>query len=285
MLMDFLMGNTPLVPLLDTPARILGKLECFNLTGSAKDRPAAAMLDALPDPKATVVEATSGNMGIALAALCARRGIRCRIFMPADASRERMQLIRAYGAEVIPTPADEGMAGACRRAEEWAQTQHNVFYVNQFRNPANISAHYTTTGPEIWAQTDGQIDVFIAGIGTGGTITGAGRFLKEQNPDLEIIAVAPAPGATIAGIGAGFPPPLLDGDLLSGWLEVGEEHAADGARRLARTQGILAGPSAGAAYHAAMTLALRPNYKGKTLVAILPDTGQRYLSTDLFAGA
>ena len=280
--MDLPIGNTPLIPLRETPARILGKMEALNLTGSAKDRPAASMLEDLPGPEWSVAEATSGNMGIALAALCARRSIPCRIFMPSDASRERMQLIRSYGAEVVLTPAAESVAGACRRAEEWCRQDQKRFYVNQFRNPSNSSAHYRTTGPEIWAQTQGHIHVFLAGVGTGGTVTGAGRFLKERDPSVEIFAVAPASGANIPGIGAGFSPPLLDRELLSGWLEVSEQDAADGARRLARTQGILAGPSAGAAYHAAMTLARRPDYQGKTLVAILPDTGHRYLSTGLF---
>ncbi|MBE6974742.1 MAG: cysteine synthase family protein [Ruminococcaceae bacterium] len=282
MQMDLPIGNTPLIPLQETPARILGKLETLNLTGSAKDRPAAAMLEDIPGPEWSVAEATSGNMGIALAALCARRGIPCRIFMPADASRERMQLIRFFGAEVTLTPASAGMAGACRSAEEWCLDDPKRFYVNQFRNPSNSSAHYRTTGPEIWTQTQGRIHVFLAGVGTGGTVTGAGRFLKEQDPSIEIFAVAPAPGAAIPGIGAGFPPPLLARDLLSGWLEVSEQDASAGARELARTHGILVGPSAGAAYRAAMTLARRPDYQGKTLVAILPDTGHRYLSTGLF---
>lgn len=281
--MKQLINNTPLVTLSTDPARILAKLESFNLTGSAKDRAAAAMLDAAQlSSGTTVVEATSGNTGIALAALCAQRGCRCIIFMPEDMSRERQQLIRSYGAKVALTPAEEGMPGACRRAEELVQTLQNSFYVNQFTNPSNPAAHYAATGPEIWTQTGGRVDAFIAGVGTGGTLAGAGRYLKERDPYIQCIAVTPAPGAQIPGLSTGLELPLLGSALPDSWFSVTAAQATRAARWLAQTQGILAGPSSGAALYCAQTLAQDPAFRGKNLVAILPDTGRNYLSTDLF---
>lgn len=281
--MKQLINNTPLVTLFNEPARTLAKLESFNLTGSSKDRAAAAMLDdACLPPGATVVEATSGNTGIALAALCAQRGCRCIIFMPEDMSWERQQLICSYGAEVALTPAEEGMAGACRRAEHWAQTHGNSFYVNQFANPSNPAAHAATTGPEIWAQTGGRVDVFIAGVGTGGTLAGTGRYLKERDPRIQCIAVTPASGEQIPGLSTGLELPLLGSALPDAWFPVTAAQAATAARWLARTHGILAGPSSGAVLYCAQTLAREPAFCGKDLVTILPDTGRNYLSTDLF---
>lgn len=278
--MKSLIGNTPLVEVQHRPARILAKLESYNPTGSAKDRAAAAMLEAAQLPaRATVVEATSGHTGIALAALCAQRALRCIIVMPENMSRERQLLIRGYGGEVFLTPAAEGMPGARKRAEEMAKNTQNCYYANQFSNPDNMRAHYLTTGPEIWAQTEGRIDALIAGVGTGGTITGTGRFLKEQDPALQIIAVTPAPGEQISGLSTLMPLPLLDRRLISRWILVTGAQAAHTARELARTRGILVGPSAGAALFAARTLAQERDFFGKTLVAILPDTGRNDLST------
>lgn len=278
-------GNTPLIPWEDP--RILLKLEGRNPAGSSKDRAALSMLRdsrerGLLHPGGTVIEATSGNTGIALAALSAALGYRCIIVMPEDMSRERVQLLQAYGAEVILSPGQEGMPGAAARAKAIAATTVNSFYVNQFENPANPDAHYRTTGAEVWRQSGGNVDIFIAGVGTGGTVSGAGRYLKEHNPRIQVVAVEPAPGESIPGIGAGFLPPVLDTKLIDTRFPVTYIQSAGMARCLAHTLGILAGPSSGAALFAAQALSARPENRNKTIVALLPDSGERYLSEGLF---
>lgn len=280
--MDQLIGHTPLLALPNPHVRLFAKAEWYHLTGSVKDRAAQAMLDAaaLP-PGGTVIEATSGNMGIALAALSAQRGLCCVIVMPEDMSRERRLLMRAYGAQVILTPAADGMAGAIRKTRELASTTPDSYYVNQFINPNNLLAHYHATGPEIWADTGGDIQIFVAGIGTGATVTGTGRYLKERSPALQVVGVLPESGS-IPGIGAGFAPPLLDSDLLSEIITVSPADARRRVRQLAREWGLLTGPSSGAALLAAEILASRPENRGKTLVTLLPDSGLRYLSDGLF---
>lgn len=273
-----LIGNTPMISIPHPNARILAKLEWFNPTGSSKDRAAAAMLRAARlSPGAAVVEATSGNTGIALSALCAFLGYRCVIVMPADMSRERQRLMAAYGARVILSPPEEGMAGAVGMAKEM-----DGFYVNQFENPANPHAHFDTTGPEIWNATGGAVDILVAGIGTGGTISGAGRYLKRQKPSLLAVGVLPSEGG-IPGIGAGFLPRTLDPAIPDEILSVHANDAAGEARRLA-SMGILAGISSGAALWAARRLADRRENRGKTIVAIFPDSGERYLSTGVYGG-
>lgn len=288
---DFPIGNTPLLALLPN---LSVKIEYTNMTGSVKDRAALAMIFAarqqgVLQPGGTVIEPTSGNMGISLAAISARLGYRCIIVMPETMSIERRKLIRAYGAQVVLTPGEQGMSGAVAKAEELAGQMPGSFVPDQFSNPANPLAHYRTTGPEIWTQTGGKVDVFVAGVGTGGTITGVARYLKEQNPRIRIVAVEPASspllsqgragGHRIQGIGANFVPPVLDRSLLDEIFPVTDEEAFSAARCLAG-QGLLCGISSGAAFYAARQLALAS--PDKTVVTLLPDTGNRYLSAGLF---
>ncbi|MCR4391590.1 MAG: cysteine synthase A [Candidatus Acetothermia bacterium] len=297
-----LIGAAPLVRLSrigrGLPGELLGKLEMRNPLGSVKDRIAWAMVrDAeergLLGPGGIVVEPTSGNTGIGLAFVCALRGYRLVLTMPDTMSPERSRILRALGAEVVLTPGREGMAGAVAKAEELVR-QLGAFMPNQFVNPANPRIHEETTAEEIWGDTEGKVDIFVAGIGTGGTITGVGRVLKRRKPGVHVVGVEPAgspilsggvPGRhRIQGIGAGFVPPILDRTVIDEVLTVTEEEAEEGARRLAREEGILAGISSGAALSAALRVAARPEAAGKTLVVILPDTGERYLSTGLFGG-
>lgn len=296
-----LIGGTPLVRLRGitrrTGATVLGKLESFNPGGSVKDRIALAMLDAAERegrirPGGVVVEPTSGNTGIALALLCASRGYRLVLVMPESMSRERRALMRAYGAELELTPAGEGMSGAIRRAEEIAASLPGAFVPQQFRNAANPEAHRRTTAEEIWRDTEGSLDVFVAGVGTGGTVTGVGRALKSRRPGLRIVAVEPEASAVLSGrpagahpiqgIGAGFVPEVLDPTVIDEVITVSGEAAFTAARRLAREEGVLAGASSGAAAAAAERVAGRPGNVGRLVVVVLPDTGERYLSTDLF---
>ena len=298
-----LIGHTPLVELgrvmknEGLSARLLAKLEMRNPAGSVKDRVAKAMLDdaeekGLLKPGAVIIEPTSGNTGIGLCAIAALRGYRCIIVMPASMSRERQLLMKAYGAEVVLSPAEKGMAGAIAMAEELARQYPDSFIPGQFVNPANPAAHEATTGPEIWADTDGSIDIFVAGAGTGGTVTGCGRFLKQQNPDIQIIAAEPADSPVLSGgkagkhgiqgIGAGFVPEVLDMSVIDEVVTVKDADAFAAARMIARTEAILVGISSGAALHAAISLAKRPENAGKTIVVLLPDSGERYLSTSLY---
>ena len=296
---EMLIGHTPLMRLsqLCPDTRILAKLELMNPAGSAKDRAALSMLNEAEQsgrlhPGGTVIEPTSGNTGIALAMLCAIRGYRCVIVMPDTMSIERQQTIRAYGAQVLLTPGALGMSGAIEKARQLAKETENSIIAGQFDNLANVHAHYTTTGPEIWEDTQGTVDIFIAGVGTGGTITGVGRYLKEQNPNIQIVAVEPAGSPLLSagisgahglqGIGANFVPSILDTDLIDRIITVTEENAYSAARLLAKKEGILAGISSGAALHAAMEMAAKPENQGKNIVVLLPDSGMRYLSTDLF---
>ena len=292
MRIEQLIGGTPLVGV--SPNLFL-KLEYTNLTGSVKDRAALGMIldgesRGLLHPGATIIEPTSGNTGIALAANGASRGYRCIIVMPDSMSAERQMLMRAYGAEVVLTPGKQGMAGAVERAKELAAQIPGSWIPGQFDNPANALAHYRTTGPEIWEQTKGMVDIFVAGVGTGGTVTGVGRFLKEQNPAIRIVAVEPASspllsqgragGHRIQGIGANFVPGVLDRKLLDEVVTVTDEEALTATRALAREQGILAGISSGAAYCAARKIA--DSQPDKRVVTLLPDSGMRYLSMGLF---
>ena len=298
-----LIGNTPLMELvrtealLDLKARILVKLECFNPGGSAKDRVAVAMLDdaeerGLIGPGSVIIESTSGNTGIGLACVGAARGYRTIIVMPDSMSRERQLLMAAYGAELVLTPGAEGMLGANKKAEELAASIPGSFIAGQFVNPANAMAHYRTTGPEIWEDTEGNVDIFVAGVGTGGTITGTGRYLKEHNPHVQIIAVEPAASPLLSegkagshglmGIGANFVPEVLDTAIYDRIMPVWETDAYKAARDLGRNEGLLVGITSGAALHAALELAKQPENEGKTIVALLPDTGERYLSTPMF---
>ncbi len=296
-----LIGKTPLLALesygRDLPAALLAKLEGMNPAGSAKDRVALAMIeDAERSGKltkeATMIEPTSGNTGIGLCAIAAARGYRIIIVMPETMSAERQMLMRAYGAELILTDGALGMAGAIAKAEELAKTIPNAFVVGQFTNPANPAAHDATTGPEIWEDTDGKVDIFVAGVGTGGTITGVGRYLKKKNPAVKIIAVEPADSPVLSGgkagphplqgIGAGFVPSILDTEIYDEVITVTGEEAYAAGRALARTEGILVGISSGAALHAASLIAKRPENIGKRIVVLLPDTGERYLSTAMF---
>jgi cysteine synthase A len=293
-----LIGRTPMVRLarLTDEVRLLAKLESANPGGSVKDRIAASMIDVAEAtgellPGAAIVEATSGNTGIGLALVAAARGYRLILTMPESMSAERRALLAAYGAELVLTPAAEGMTGAVRRAEEIAQDQQ-AYLPRQFGNPANPEVHRRTTALEIWNDTEGDVDVLVCGVGTGGTITGVGQVLKEKNPAIRVVAVEPAEspvlsGGTagphgIQGIGAGFVPEVLDTTVYDEVLRVDVEQARATARQLARTEGLLAGVSSGAALHAALTVAARPEYAGSTVVVVLPDTGERYLSTPLF---
>lgn len=301
---DQLIGKTPLLELTrleqkhGLAARILAKVEAFQPAGSVKDRVAKAMLDdgeakGLLTPGTVIIEPTSGNTGIALAALAAARGYRLILVMPETMSVERRQLMKAYGAELVLTEGAKGMKGAIARAEELAREIPDSFLPGQFANPANPAVHRATTGPEIWADTDGQVDIFVAGVGTGGTITGVGEYLKSRNPAVRVVAVEPEsspvlsggnPGPhKIQGIGAGFVPDNLNTRIYDEVITVSNEDAFDYGRRVGRQEGVLVGISSGAAVRAAVTLAQRPENKGKTIVVLLPDTGDRYLSTPLFA--
>ena len=293
-----LIGHTPLVRLryTDAPATILVKPESLNPGGSAKDRVALAIVEdaerrGMLAPGSAIIEATSGNTGVSLAMVSAARGYRCIIVMPESMSIERRRLLAAYGAQVVLTRAEDGMAGAIRRAEEVHRSTPGSILANQFSNPANPAAHAATTGPEIWADTAGRVDAFVAGIGTGGTVTGVGRYLKGRNSAIRIVGVEPADSPLLTkgyagahplqGIGANFVPDVLDLSVLDEVIPVESEVAFAAMRRLVRQEGILAGITSGAAAWAAMQLAKRPEFAGKTIVALLPDAGERYLSTGL----
>lgn len=273
-----LIGNTPLLEIPHSKARILAKWEGRNLTGSSKDRAAKAMLNAARLPwGSTIIEATSGNMGISLAALSAVKSYRCVIVMPENMSRERIDRMRTYGAQVLLTPAAQVMAGAVSLAEKLA-SDGGWFYVNQFNNPANVQAHFQTTGPEIWRDTQGHVDIFVAGVGTGGTISGVGRFLKSKDPNIRIAAVHPMDGQQIPGLGAGFLPQNLDLSVIDRHIRVTAADALASAKALLHIHGLLVGYSSGAALYAANALASLPENHGKTIITLLPDTGCRYLS-------
>lgn len=299
-----LIGKTPLMEVegiekeLGLAARIYVKLELFNPAGSVKDRVALSMIrDAeekgLLAPGATIIEPTSGNTGIGLASIAAARGYRAIFTMPETMSVERRKLLQGYGAEIVLTDGKAGMDGAIRKAEELAHEMENAMVLGQFVNPANPKAHYETTGPEIWEDLEGDVDIFVAGAGTGGTVTGTGRFLKEKNPKIQVVAVEPTGSPVLSGgekgphglqgIGAGFVPEILDTEIYDEVFPVKEEEAYEAARLLAKKQGVLTGITSGAALHAAIALAKRPENAGKHIVVILPDTGERYLSTPLFA--
>jgi cysteine synthase len=297
-----LVGNTPLVRLNrvtgDAPATVVAKLEFYNPAHSVKDRIAASMIEAAEaagqiDENTIVLEPTSGNTGIGLAFACAVRGYRCVLVMPDTMSRERRALMRALGAELVLTPGSEGMKGAIARAEQLAAEDDRYFIPQQFQNPANPEIHRRTTAEEIWRDTDGEIDVFVAGVGTGGTITGVGEVIKARKPDMQVVAVEPAaspvlsggePGPhKIQGIGAGFVPAVLDMSVVDEVIAVDNEAAMEMARRVALEEGLLVGISSGAAVHAAVAVAQRPANEGKLIVVVVPSSGERYLSTDLFA--
>ncbi len=301
---DQLIGKTPLLELTNIEkeegleATILAKLEYFNPAGSVKDRIAKAMIDdaeakGLLKEGSVIIEPTSGNTGIGLASVAAARGYRIIIVMPETMSVERRQLMKAYGAELVLTEGSKGMKGAIARADELAKELPNAFIPGQFVNPANPAVHKATTGPEIWEDTDGKVDIFVAGIGTGGTITGVGEYLKEQNPAVKVVAVEPAGSPVLSkgtagshkiqGIGAGFVPEVLNTAVYDEIIAVENEAAFAAGKKVGRTEGVLVGISSGAAVWAAIQLAKRPENKGKTIVALLPDTGDRYLSTPLFA--
>ena len=299
-----LIGHTPLLELTNLEkkyglkARILAKLEYLNPAGSVKDRIALAMIkDAekkgLLTPQSVIIEPTSGNTGIGLASVAAARGYRIIIVMPDSMSVERRQLMKAYGAELVLTPGAQGMKGAIAKADELAVEIPHSFIPGQFVNPANPEAHYTTTGPEIWEDTDGTVDAFVAGVGTGGTITGIGRYLREKNPAVRIVAVEPKTSAVLStgvagkhgiqGIGAGFVPAVLDTGVYDEIIPVADEDAFAAGRLVGKNEGVLVGISSGAAVWAALQLAQRPEMAGKTIVVLLPDTGDRYLSGPMFA--
>ena len=301
---DQLIGKTPLLELthlekeLKLEAKVLAKLEYFNPAGSVKDRIAKAMIDDAEakgalKPGSVIIEPTSGNTGIGLASVAAARGYRIIIVMPETMSVERRQLMKAYGAELVLTEGAKGMKGAIAKAEELAKEIPGGFIPGQFVNPANPAAHKATTGPEIWEDTDGQVDIFVAGVGTGGTITGVGEYLKSQNPNVKVVAVEPATSPVLSkgtagahkiqGIGAGFVPAVLDTKVYDEIIPVENEAAFAIGKKIGKTEGVLVGISSGAAVWAAVELAKRPENKGKTIVALLPDTGDRYLSTPLFA--
>ena len=301
--MEQLIGSTPLLELtkletqLGLHARVLVKLESWNPGGSAKDRVALSMIAAAEQEGkltagGTIIEPTSGNTGIGLAAVAAFRGYRAIIVMPDSMSIERQLLMKAYGAEVVLTPGAEGMTGAIAKAEALAREIPGSYIPDQFSNPANARAHYVSTGPEIWLDTQGNVDIFVAGVGTGGTLTGTGRYLKEQKSSLEVVAVEPAGSPLLLegragphglqGMGANFVPAVLDRDLIDRIVTATEVQAYAAARLFAQKEGILCGISSGAALHAALELAQKPENKGKTIVTVLPDTGERYLSSELF---
>lgn len=300
---DQLIGSTPLLEVKNIErqeglkATVLVKLEYFNPAGSVKDRIAKAMIDdaeakGLLKPGSVIIEPTSGNTGIGLASVAAARGYRIIIVMPETMSVERRQLMKAYGAELVLTEGAKGMKGAIAKADELAKEIPGAFIPGQFVNPANPAAHRATTGPEIWRDTDGQVDIFVAGVGTGGTITGVGQYLKAQNPAVRVVAVEPASSPVLSegrsgshmiqGIGAGFVPQVLDTGLYDEVIPVANEDALSTGRRMGRTEGVLVGISSGAALWAAIELAKRPENEGRTIVALLPDTGDRYLSTPMF---
>ena len=301
---DQLIGKTPLLELThiekahDLKAKIVAKLEYFNPAGSVKDRIAKAMIDdaeakGVLKPGSVIIEPTSGNTGIGLASVAAARGYRIIIVMPETMSVERRQLMKAYGAELVLTEGAKGMKGAIAKADELAKEIPGSFVAGQFVNPANPKAHYETTGPEIWADTDGKVDFFVAGVGTGGTITGTGKFLKEKNPAVQVVAVEPKTSAVLStgvagahkiqGIGAGFVPDVLDTKVYDEIIPVDNDDAFAVGKEVGRREGVLVGISSGAALWAAIELAKRPENAGKTIVVLLPDTGDRYLSTPLFA--
>lgn len=298
-----LIGNTPILELKgiekneSLQAKILAKLEYFNPAGSVKDRVAKSMIDdaeerGLLKPGSVIIEPTSGNTGIGLSAVAAARGYRIIITMPETMSIERRNLMKAYGAELVLTEGSKGMKGAIAKAEELASEISDSFIPSQFTNPANPAAHVATTGPEIWHDTDGNVDIFVAGVGTGGTLSGVGAYLKSQNPDVKIVAVEPASSPVLSqgragahkiqGIGAGFVPDALNTEIYDEIIPVENEDAFAGGRMVVRNEGILVGISSGAAVWAAIQLAKRPENKRKTIVALLPDTGERYLSTPMF---
>ena len=301
---DQLIGHTPLLELTHIEknngleAKVLAKLEYLNPAGSVKDRIAKAMLDdaeakGLLKPDSVIIEPTSGNTGIGLASVAAARGYRIIIVMPETMSVERRQLMKAYGAELVLTEGAKGMKGAIAKADELAKEIPNSFVAGQFVNPANPKAHYETTGPEIWQDTDGKVDFFVAGVGTGGTITGVGKFLKEKNPAVKVVAVEPKTSAVLStgvagshkiqGIGAGFVPDVLDTKIYDEIIPVDNDDAFAVGKEIGHREGVLVGISSGAALWAAIELAKRPENAGKTIVVLLPDTGDRYLSTPLFA--
>ncbi len=297
-----LIGNTPLVRLQRVTdgagAEVVAKLEFFNPANSVKDRIGVAMIDAaeragLIRPDTIILEPTSGNTGIALAMVCAARGYRCVLTMPETMSRERRQLLRALGAELVLTPGPDGMPGAIAKAEELAKSDQRYFVPQQFENPANPAIHRATTAEEVWRDTDGAVDIFVAGVGTGGTITGVGEVLKERKPSVRLVAVEPAASPVLSGgkkgphpiqgIGAGFVPGVFEASIIDEILTVGNDEAIGMARRLAREEGVLVGISSGAAVWAAVQVAHRPENTGKLIVVVVPDFGERYLSTPLFA--
>ena len=301
---DQLIGHTPLLELTRIEkkyglnAKILAKVEYFNPAGSVKDRVAKMMIDdaeaaGILKPDSTIIEPTSGNTGIGLASIAAARGYRIIIVMPDTMSVERRQLMKAYGAELVLTPGAQGMSGAIAKAEELAKEMPGSFIPSQFTNPSNPKAHVTTTGPEIWEDTDGNVDYFVAGVGTGGTITGVGQFLKSKNPNVKVVAVEPASSPVLSqghggphkiqGIGAGFVPKVLDTTVYDEIIPIENEAAYASGKEVGRTEGILVGISSGAALNAAIQVAQRPENEGKTIVVLLPDTGDRYLSSPMFA--